>query len=82
MKERLFLEKKVAVDLLLDEKRIPGKFGCICSQGVEMHNEHTDKHSSFYIWVDPWGFYHFCGKTFFFSFNSLARRIVVENSLR
>ena len=34
---------KVAYDLLLDERRIPGKFGCTGTYCVEMHKEQTDK---------------------------------------
>jgi hypothetical protein len=73
--------KKVTVELLLEERRIPVKFDFICSYGVQMRNEQTDKYSSLHIWVAPWGLYHFCGKTFFFNLDNLARRIVVENGL-
>ena len=65
VEERLF-GKKIVVDLSLDERRIPGKLSCICSYGVQMRNEHTDKHSSLHIWVYPWDLYHFCGKVFYF----------------
>jgi hypothetical protein len=33
------------------------------------------------LWVNPWGFYHFQGKKFFFDFAALVRRIIVENGL-
>jgi hypothetical protein len=41
--------EKIALDLLLDERRIPGKFGCASTYGVQMHQEQTDKHSPLYI---------------------------------
>ena len=45
--------KKVAHDLLLDERRISGKFGCTGTYSGQMHSEQTDKqtnkHSSLYI---------------------------------
>ena len=45
--------KKVAHDLLLDERRIPGKFGCTGTYSVQMHkeqtNRQTNKLSSLYI---------------------------------
>jgi len=45
--------EKVAHDLLLDERRIPGKFGCTGTYSVQMHSEQTDKqadkHSPLYI---------------------------------
>ena len=41
--------KKVALDLLLVEKRIPGQLGCIGTYGVQTHKEHTKKLSSLYI---------------------------------
>jgi translation initiation factor RLI1 len=41
--------QKAVVDLLLDERMIPGKFGCTGYYGVVMHKEQTNKHSSLYI---------------------------------
>jgi hypothetical protein len=34
---------KIVVDLLLVEKRIPGKFGCTGTYCVKMHKEQTNK---------------------------------------
>jgi hypothetical protein len=31
---------------------IPGKFGCICLNGVEIHKEHTDRQTFFFIYID------------------------------
>ena len=45
----VFSPKKVDVDLLLDRMIIRGKFHRIRSNGVRMHSEQTDKHSSLYI---------------------------------
>ena len=47
--ESTFLETKVDVDLLQDERKISGKFGCSCSYGVKMHSEQTNRDSSLYI---------------------------------
>jgi hypothetical protein len=47
--EHMLSGKGIALDLCLDERRVPGKFGRICSYGIEMHNEQTDKLSSLYI---------------------------------
>ncbi len=46
----IFFRQKVVVDLLLDERMVPGKFGCTNSYGVEMHKEPAYKHSSLYIY--------------------------------
>jgi hypothetical protein len=46
----MFFRQKVAVDLLLDVRRIPQKFGCICLYRVQMHNEHTN--ILLYIYID------------------------------
>ncbi len=53
----IFFGKKVDVDLPLDVKIVSGKFGCICSYGLQTHSEQTNKqtnkqtnrHSSLYI---------------------------------
>jgi hypothetical protein len=49
----IFFSVKLVVDLLLDERVYPAKFGCICSYGIEMHKEQTDrqtdKDSSLYV---------------------------------
>ena len=41
---------KVALDLLLVEKRIPGKFGCTDTYSVQMHSEQTNKQTLFFIY--------------------------------
>jgi len=50
--EEHFFRQKVVVDCLLDERMIPGKFGCICLNGVEMHKEHTYIQTFFFIYID------------------------------
>ena len=44
-KEYNFSEKKLDVDLPLDERSIPRKFHIIWMHGVEMHSEQTNKHT-------------------------------------
>jgi hypothetical protein len=44
--------KKVAHDLLLDERIVLGKFGCIRSYGVEMHKEQTNRQTFIFIYRD------------------------------
>jgi hypothetical protein len=39
-----FSRKSSSLDLLLVEKRIPGKFGCTGAYGVRMHKEQTNIH--------------------------------------
>ena len=41
--------KKIALALLLIEKRISGKFDCTGTCYAQMHKEQTNKHSSSYI---------------------------------
>ena len=43
------VEKEIALDLPLDERRVHAKFGCTGSYRVQMHKEQTDKLSSLYI---------------------------------
>ncbi len=51
----IFFGKKVTVGHLLDVKRISGKFGCICSYGVQTHSEQTDRQTDrqtfFFIYI-------------------------------
>jgi hypothetical protein len=47
--EPMHSEKEIALDLLLDKRRVHAKFGCTGSYRVQMHKEQTDKHSSLYI---------------------------------
>ena len=52
-RRRVISGAKVAYDLLLDERRIPGKFGSAGTYGAHMHKEQTNrqknKHSSLYF---------------------------------
>jgi hypothetical protein len=48
----IFFRQKAVVDLLLDDAMIPGKFGCICLNGVEMHKEHTYIQTFFFMYID------------------------------
>ncbi len=43
------LNRKVVLDLLLDERVWHAKFGCTGSYRVQMHKEQTNKLSSLYI---------------------------------
>ncbi len=52
----IFFGKKVDVDLPLDVKIVSGKFGCICSYGLQTHSEQTNKQTNkqtfFFIYID------------------------------
>jgi hypothetical protein len=42
--------KNVAHDLLLDERKIPGKFGCTGTHCVQMHKEQTNRQTFTFIY--------------------------------
>jgi hypothetical protein len=46
----IILGKKVAHDLLLDDRRIPGKFSCAGMYCVQIHKEQTDKQTFFFVY--------------------------------
>ena len=72
----VFLGKKGAFDLLLHERRIPGKFGCIRSYGVETHSEQTNRQTFFFIYIDTGSDTNYSEK---FSDLSLSSRIVMTS---
>ena len=43
--------KKIALDFLLDERRIPGKFGCTGTYCIQMHEEQTDKQTNILLYI-------------------------------
>ena len=43
--------KKVVLDLLLVEKRIPRKFGCTGTYSAQIHIEQTNRHTNFLLYI-------------------------------
>jgi hypothetical protein len=50
-KDFTFSGKKIALDLLLDQKRIPGKFGCNDTYCVEMHKEQANGQTNSLLYI-------------------------------
>ncbi len=50
--EPMLSEKEIVLDLLLDERRVHAKFGCIGSYRAQMHEEQTIKQTFFFIYID------------------------------